>query len=127
MKGDPMKIIGKQFIDGERVAQSASTFSSVDAATGTALPYTFFQAGEAEVQLAVAAATAAWASFRQTAIEERAVLLETMAAELDSLGDEFVRVVMQESGLAEPRVRGERQRTVNQLRMFAQLLRRGEL
>jgi len=78
------------------------------------------------VQQAVAAATAAWASFRQTGIEERAVLLETIAGELDDLDDAFVRVVMQESGLPEPRVRGERQRTVNQLRLFAQVLRRGD-
>ena len=121
-----MEIIGKQFIDGQRVAQSASTFPAIEAATGAALPYTFFQAGEAEVQAAVAAATAAWATFRTTGIEERAVLLETIAGELDGLDDAFVQVVMQESGLPEPRIRGERQRTVNQLRMFAQVLRRGD-
>jgi NADP-dependent aldehyde dehydrogenase len=121
-----MKIIGKQFIDGRRVAQSGSTFSSIEAATGAALPHTFFQATEAEVQQAVAVATAAWVTFRKTGIEERAALLEAIAGELDSLDDEFVQVVMQESGLPEPRVRGERQRTVNQLRMFAQVLRRGD-
>jgi 2,5-dioxopentanoate dehydrogenase len=121
-----MRIIGKQFIDGQRVARSDSTFSSIEAATGAALPYTFFQATGDEVQRAVAAATAAWVSFRQTGIEERAALLETIAEELDSLDDEFVRVVIQESGLPEPRIRGERQRTVNQMRLFAQVLRRGD-
>jgi alpha-ketoglutaric semialdehyde dehydrogenase len=121
-----MKIIGKQFIDGQRIAQSGSTFSSIEAATGAALPYSFFQATEEEVQHAVAVATAAWVSFRKTGIEERAALLETMAVELDALDDEFVRVVMQESGLPETRVRGERQRTVNQMRLFAQVLRRGD-
>ncbi|HEY5973255.1 MAG TPA: hypothetical protein VIU41_00795, partial [Geobacteraceae bacterium] len=80
-----MKIIGKQFIDGQRVAQSGSTFSSMEAATGAPLPYTFFQATGEEVQQAVAAATAAWESFRLTGIEERAALLEAISVELDSL------------------------------------------
>jgi NADP-dependent aldehyde dehydrogenase len=121
-----MKIIGKQFIDGQRVAQSGATFSSIEAATGTALPHTFFQATEAEVQQAVAVATAASVSFRHAGIEVRAALLETIAEELEALDEDFVQVVMQESGLPEPRVRGERQRTVNQMRLFAQVLRRGD-
>lgn len=121
-----MNIIGKQFINGQRVARSNVAFSSFDAATGTALPYTFFEATEEEVQQAVASATAAFLQFRQTGIEERAVFLETIAGELDELDDDFVRVVMQESGLPEARIRGERQRTSNQLRLFAQVLRRGD-
>lgn len=121
-----MNIIGKQFINGQRVARSNVAFSSFDAATGNALPYTFFEATGEEVQLAVAAATAAFSYFRQTGIEERAVFLETIAGELDELDDDFVRVVMQESGLPEARIRGERQRTSNQMRLFAQVLRRGD-
>ena len=37
-----MEIIGKQFIDGRRSAESGITFSSCDAATGETLPCTFF-------------------------------------------------------------------------------------
>ena len=121
-----MNITGKQCINGQWVAGSTVTFSSFDAATGAALPCTFFEATEGEVQQAVAAATAAFFHYRQTGIEERAVFLETIAGELDGLDDDFVRVVMQESGLPEARIRGERQRTSNQMRLFAQVLRRGD-
>lgn len=121
-----MNIIGKQFINGQRVARSTVTFSSFDAATGNALPYTFYEASGEEIRLAVAAASAAFTRYRQTGTEERAVFLETIAGELDELGDDFVQVVMQESGLPQARIRGERQRTSNQMRLFAQVLRRGD-
>lgn len=121
-----MNIIGKQFINGQRIAESNVTFSSIDATNGTALPGTFFEATKAEVQQAVAAATAAFSLFRQTGIEERALFLETVAGEMDALDDDFVRVVMQESGLPESRVRAERMRASNQMSLFAKVLRRGE-
>lgn len=121
-----MNIIGKQFINGQRVASSGVMFSSFEAASGTALPFSFFEATGEEVQQAVAAATAAFADFRQTGLEERAVFLETIAGELDALDDDFVRVVMQESGLPEARIRGERLRTSNQMRLFAQVVRQGD-
>ncbi len=121
-----MNITGKQFIGGQRVAQSEVTFHSIDAATGNALPYTFFEATKVEVQQAVDAAAAAFSHYRQTGIEERAAFLETIAEELDLLNDDFIQVVMQESGLPEARIRGERQRTSNQMRLFAKVLRRGD-
>ena len=126
IKGDGMKIIGNQFIDGKRVAQSGISFSSIEAASGSVLPFSFFQATGEEVQQAVAAATAAFASFRQTSCTRRAEFLEAIAEELDALDDDFVRLVMQESGFPEPRVRGERLRTSNQMRLFARVLRRGD-
>ena len=121
-----MEIIGKQFIDGRRSAESGITFSSYDAATGEALPYTFFKATEAEVLQASAAAGAAFPNYRKTTLEERARFLETVASEIDALDDSFVQLVMRETGLPEARIRGERARTTNQLRLFATVVRRGD-
>ncbi|GFO67128.1 2,5-dioxovalerate dehydrogenase [Geomonas limicola] len=121
-----MEIVGKQFIDGKRVAESGITFSSYDAATGEALPYTFFQASESEVRAATSAAFRAFGRYRNIPLEERALFLETIAAEIDALDDEFVRLVMRETGLPEARIRGERLRTTNQLRLFATVVRRGD-
>lgn len=45
-----MNIIGKQFINGQRIAESDVTFSSFDATNGTALPFKFFEATKEEVQ-----------------------------------------------------------------------------
>jgi NADP-dependent aldehyde dehydrogenase len=121
-----MDIIGKQFIDGKRSAAAGEVFLSYAAATGEALPFTFYQATEREIEEAVAAAVRAYPVYRQTGIEERAAFLEGIAAELDALDDAFVQLVMQETGLPEARVRGERLRTSNQLRLFATVVRRGD-
>lgn len=121
-----MEILGKQFIDGKRTAESEARFSSHDAATGEPLPYEFFAATDAEISRAAAAAAAAYPVYRNTGLEERAAFLGAIAEEIDGLGDRFICIVMQETGLPEQRIRGERLRTSNQLRLFAAVVRRGD-
>ena len=58
-------------------------------------------------------------------IEKRAVFLETIADEIMALGDELVIRACQESGLPQARIEGERGRTTGQLRLFAQVVRKG--
>ena len=72
------------------------------------------------------AAALAYLAFRQTTPEQRAVFLETIASEIDALDDQFIATVCQETALPEARIRGERGRTTGQLRLFAQVLRRGD-
>ncbi|WP_433770238.1 aldehyde dehydrogenase (NADP(+)) [Pseudomonas putida] len=119
-------ILGQQFIDGQRSALGGEILHSLDASTGQALPYAFHQATEKEVELAVAAATRAFAPFRQLSPQRRAEFLEAIAEEMDDLGDDFIRLGCQETALPEGRIRGERGRTTGQLRLFAQVLRRGD-
>lgn len=121
-----MEILGKQFIDGKRIAESEARFSSHDAATGEPLPYEFFAATGAEISRAAAAAAAAFPVYRTTGLEERAAFLDAIAEEIDALDDTFIGMVMQETGLPEQRIRGERLRTSNQLRLFAAVVRRGD-
>nr|HMP28709.1 aldehyde dehydrogenase family protein [Saprospiraceae bacterium] len=56
---------------------------------------------------------------------ERAHLLESMADEIEALGDQLIKVIGEECNLPEGRVLGERGRTCGQLRMFAQVARTG--
>jgi NADP-dependent aldehyde dehydrogenase len=119
-------ILGQQFIDGQRSALGRKTLQSLDASTGQVLPYVFHQATEQEVELAVAAATRAFAPFRQLAPQRRAEFLDAIAEEIDGLGEDFVALVCRETALPEGRIRGERGRTSGQLRLFAQVLRRGD-
>lgn len=121
-----MVILGKQFIEGKRIAASTTRFFPYDAATGDPLPYEFFAATDAEISCAAAAAAAACPMYRNSGLEERAAFLDTIAEEIDSLDDTFVRIVMQETGLPEARIRGERLRTSNQLRLFSAVVRRGD-
>ncbi|MBT0665536.1 aldehyde dehydrogenase (NADP(+)) [Geobacter pelophilus] len=121
-----MEIVGKQFIDGKRSAESETRFFAYDAATGEPLAYRFFAATDAEVARAAAVAGAASPAYRKTCLKERAQFLDAIAEELDRLDDSFVQIVMQETGLPEPRIRGERLRTSNQLRLFAKAVSRGD-
>lgn len=119
-------IDGRQFICGERAALGSGTFSSHDAATGKALPYTFHLASADEIASAASAAQAAFPVYRALPLERRAAFLEAIAAEIDALPDSYIDLVMQETGLPEARIRGERLRTTNQLRLFAAVVRQGE-
>jgi NADP-dependent aldehyde dehydrogenase len=119
-------ILGQQFIDGQRSALGHETLHSFDATTGQALPYVFHQANEQEVALAVAAATRAFAPFRQLPPLRRAEFLNAIADEIDALNDDFITLVCQETALPEGRIRGERSRTTGQLRLFSQVLSRGD-
>ncbi len=54
-----------------------------------------------------------------------AALLERIAAEIEELGDALIERAAAETSLAPARLTGERARTTNQLRMFADLVRDG--
>jgi NADP-dependent aldehyde dehydrogenase len=119
-------ILGHNFIGGTRSASGEPKLKSVDATTGEALPYSFYQATEAEVDAAVQAADAAFLEYRQLSPARRAEFLDAIADEIDQLGDDFVAIVCQETALPAGRIQGERGRTSGQMRLFAKVLRRGD-
>ncbi|WP_224750044.1 aldehyde dehydrogenase family protein, partial [Halomonas sp. ML-15] len=82
--------------------------------------------GEAEVERACVLAEAAFASYRETSLEARASFLETIAAEIEAIGDDLTQRGMAETGLPQARLEGERGRTCGQLRLFAAVVRAGE-
>lgn len=120
-----MKIIGKQFVNNERMA-SGEPFSSHDTATGEALPYLFYQATRDEVLAAANAAESAYPIYRQRSLQDRAAFLEAIATKIEKFDDEFFQVVMRETGLAKMRLQNERARTASQLRLFAEVVRKGD-
>src|SRR5438067_5204717 len=79
----------------------------------------------AEIDRAVRAADAAAAVLRELTAEDRAALLENIAAEIESLGDALIQCAAGETALPAARILGERARTTNQLRMFAALASEG--
>ena len=112
---------GDHLIAGERV--SAETKFSFAPASGTAFA---FSAGSPElVAKACAAAHTSFPGFAATSREERAVLLETIADEIDARGDQITEIGTSETGLPEARLQGERGRTTGQLRLFATHIRDG--
>jgi NADP-dependent aldehyde dehydrogenase len=120
------RIIGHNYIGGQRSAAGTVIVKSVDASTGEALPHDFHQATLAEVDAAAKAAAAAYPAYRSLSAERRAQFLDAVADELDALGDEFVALVCRETALPAARIQGERGRTSGQMRLFAKVLRRGD-
>ena len=79
-----------------------------------------------EVDRAMRLAETAFEGYRRKTPQERARFLVAIGEEIDAVGDALVERAAAETGLpADPRLKGERARTVNQLKMFANLLEEG--
>jgi alpha-ketoglutaric semialdehyde dehydrogenase len=113
------------FLIGARDVASAETFRGFDPSTNEEIAPDFAVSSTDDVAEACRLADEAFDRFRETDPEERAVFLETVAANIEALGDELVQRAVQESGLPVARLTGERGRTTGQLRLFATLLRQG--
>lgn len=110
---------GQHLIAGARV-DAVEHFASAPA-TG---PSRGFANGTPElVDRACVAAEEAFETFGYTERETRAQLLESIADRIEALAADLTEIAMQESGLPEARLVGERGRTTGQLRYFAALIR----
>lgn len=120
-----MALTGELFIASKRVARDAG-FRAVAAATGSAIEPSFSVATLEDVDAACAAAEAAFLPYSSLPREDRAKFLEAIAEEIEALGDELIERAMEETGLPQARLQGERGRTAGQLRLFAKELRLGD-
>lgn len=118
-----MPVSGELFIGRARV-RAAATFRAAEAATGRAMEPPMSAAGAAEVERACALAWAAFQPYRQLDFKARARFLERVADQIMALGDELLERGHAESGLPIARLTGERARTVGQLRLFADEVRK---
>ncbi|WP_116108588.1 aldehyde dehydrogenase (NADP(+)) [Lewinella sp. IMCC34191] len=120
-----MTLTGKQYIAGEATAAGSRTFRGINPANGEKLATDFYAATESEVDCAARAAGNAFGAFRDTTPAQRANFLRSVAEEIMALGDTLVERCCAESGLPAGRIQGERGRTVNQLRLFADVVEEG--
>lgn len=120
-----MEITGRNFIGNHRAGQGKVTFQAVNPATGAILSPPFYEATRQEIDAAIQKAEEAFLQYSAHSGRERALFLEKIADEIMALGDGLIRRCNEETGLPAARLTGERGRTVNQLRLFAQLLREG--
>lgn len=119
-----MQLTGKNII-GDQFLGGGKTFNAENPSTGTILEPAFYEASAQEVKEAVMKAHHAFQRYRNKSGMEKALFLEAIADELIALGELLIRRCMDETGLPEARLIGERGRTVNQLKLFAQVLREG--
>lgn len=87
--------------------------------------YRFREATAADIEDAALKADKAFRKYRTYSGERKAFFLETIAEQIDSAKDDLVETAMKETHLTKARLEGEVGRTVNQLKLFASLLREG--
>lgn len=112
---------GQHFVAGARIS-TAAQFRSAPA-HGPA--HSFSVGTPALVDEACRAAEEAFWSFGYSTREQRAVLLESIADQIESRAEEITQIGSQETGLPPGRLVSERGRTVMQLRLFASHVRLG--
>src|SRR5687768_1190632 len=120
-----MNLTGKNILGETFSSESNVTFSAIDPSLDKKLEPVFYEATSGEVDAAVQKASDAFQTYRNKSGKEKANFLETIADEIVALGDSLIKRCMEETGLPEARLTGERGRTVNQLKLFAELLREG--
>ena len=113
---------GKHLIAGEWVATD-QRFSS-EPAHGPA--HEFWVGTVDLVNRACEAAEDAFWSFAYSSRADRARFLDAIADEIEARAEAITEIGSQETGLPEARLQGERGRTVGQLRLFADHIRKGD-
>lgn len=101
-------------------------FYAVDPKAGRELATLFLAASEEDIDKAAWAAWDAYHDLLDRPASDRAMLLEAIAARIADLGDELLAVASDETGLGPARLVSERERTTFTLKMFADVVRRGE-
>ena len=121
-----MTLEGTQLIGQRAVTANGQAIHAINPATGETLSPGYPAGSKAEVEQACELAWAAFETYRETGLEARARFLETIADEIEAIGDELIERGVAESGLPQARLQGERGRTCGQLRLFASVVRAGE-
>jgi NADP-dependent aldehyde dehydrogenase len=120
-----MTLHGKQIISGKPAAAGSSTFKAFNPAENRELPAPFFEATAQEVDQSLRQACTAFKTYQKTEPQARAAFIRNICTEIESLGESLIELANSETALGVERLRGERGRTVTQLRMFADLIEEG--
>ena len=118
-------ITGKNYIGNRLSSEGEITYKTFNPVTNTENDHIFYEATSSEINAAVELAENAFQEFRFVSGQRKAAFLNTIADEILALDDELVQTYCSETGLPEGRAKGERGRTVFQLRSFADLVSEG--
>ena len=120
-----MQLTGANLIAGADASDGSQRQAALDPSSNEELAVEFVGATHDEVDRALQAAARAMPSYNAAAPRARADLLRRMGDEILDLGDTLIERCCAETGLPAARIESERGRTVNQLRMFADLVEEG--
>ena len=112
-------LTGHSYLGFQRSAAGGASFTGKSAATGGDLPVDFYSASAEDLKKAVQLAGEAFPAYRDLDGKSRGAFLRLIAENIEALGQTLTDRAMAETGLPEPRIKGETARTCGQLRMFA--------
>ena len=116
---------GRNFVGPELSAANAATFHGYNPREGSATADIFHEANADEVRRAAIAAQACLPALQGMQAGQIATFLESIADEIVRVGERLIEKADEETALGKDRLRGERDRTVNQLKLFAGVVREG--
>ncbi|UCF35871.1 MAG: aldehyde dehydrogenase (NADP(+)) [Acidobacteriota bacterium] len=120
-----MELTGKNLIAGTLGGDGKSTFSAFNPVGGQKLKPIFVEATTDEADAALVKAVEASESLSRISDQVRADFLREVADRIMGIGAPLIERAMEETGLPEARLVGERGRTVGQIRLFADLVEEG--
>jgi alpha-ketoglutaric semialdehyde dehydrogenase len=116
---------GSLWLQGRPVPGRGAPFRAVAAASGEVLEPAFRDASADDVDAAASAAAAAAPAFAAQTRAARSALLRGIADGIVGIGEQLLERAGAETALPRARLETERARTVNQLRLFADLVADG--
>ncbi len=119
------KLSGYSIISGASHESSGGTFAGFNPAAGKSLEPEFHYASLHDLNRAADLADEAFSSYRNLPGEQKGKLLRDIAAGLEAIEADLVARANAETALPEARLKGELARTVNQLRLFAEVVEEG--
>ena len=120
-----MNLTGKNIIGKKISGSGQNIFYAENPSNGLQLQPGFYEATTDEVNQAIEKSVSAFQHYRTKTGVERAVFLEAIGEEIMNLGEALIYRCMEETALADGRLKNERARTINQLKLFANYLREG--
>jgi 2,5-dioxopentanoate dehydrogenase len=120
-----MTVQRKNIIGSELSAAGQKTFQSYNPRQGSYTETRFHEADNNEIEKAAELAGEAAHQLLGLDAAKIADFLDVVREEVVALGDELVQKADEETALGLDRLRGERDRTVNQIKLFAEIVREG--
>lgn len=118
-------ITGKNYIGNNLSALGDRKYKTFNPQLNIENQYEFTEATIEEINSAVRLASEAYKEFSVISGKRKADFLNAIADEIEALNDELIETYCSETGLPEGRAKGERGRTIFQLRSFATLVEEG--
>ena len=118
-------LTGANFIGPRESREGSAPFRAQDPTRGADLDPEFVEATPGEVDAAVRAAEGAFEAYGAIPAPGRASFLRALATQIEALGDGLLERAEAETALPRPRLTGERGRTANQARLFADVVDEG--